>query len=69
MEASSEEREVSIKVVDALIDMLNIVGRMHEVERKNRERVGQEAKELERLEAVLTPTTIHRKRRDERGLD
>ncbi len=69
LRATEKEREASIKVVDALIDMFNVVGRMHEVEYENRKRAGKEAEELERLEAEFADTTAIRKRRDERGLD
>jgi hypothetical protein len=66
-EVSDKKREGWIRV-DALIDMFNLVSRIHEIERRNRERAGEEAKELERLEAKFAPITTPRKYLDERGL-
>ncbi len=76
LDASDKEREAALKVIDALIDMFNLVGRMHEIEHKNRERAGEEAKELEGFETELARNATgaeatalaRRKRRDALGL-
>ncbi len=76
LEASDKERETANRILNALTDMSHMVGRMHEIEHKNRARAGKEAKELEGLEAEFaqnatgegTTTLIIRKRRDALGL-
>lgn len=69
LEVSDEEREAALKVVDGLLDMFNVVGRMHEIEHKNRRRAGEDAEELERLDAEFAATPDPGKLLDGRGLN
>ena len=68
VEASVKERAAGGRLTYALIDMFDLMRRMLQVEHTNRQRGGEEAGALERLEAEFPTVAAPVKHRDARGL-